>query len=197
MIPLRDPGSDAAEFVSMATYICMLRGVNVGGHNQIRMEVLRTLCGSIGLSGAQTYLQSGNVVFRCDEKDPARLAPRIEEAIRASAGIDVKVILRTPAELKKVIAANPFTTVAERDPKRLLVTFLSDELSAEAKAALLKANDGSEEIHIAKREIYIHFPDGMGRSKLMTALTDKKLKVTTTGRNWNTVMALAALAEAI
>jgi uncharacterized protein (DUF1697 family) len=85
----------------------------------------------------------------------------------------------------------------ERYPAKLLVTFLSSELSREAKAALLKANTGSEEIHVAGRELYIYFPDGSGRSKLVSALTDKKLGVTATGRNWNTVTKLLEIGEGL
>ena len=177
-----------------SVYICFLRGVNVGGNKLLKMDALRTLCGSIGLSDAKTYLQSGNVVFRSSTK-PEQLIKKIEEGIRRSTGFEAKVILRSPDELRDAIAANPFE--GEREGNRLLIAFLDGALSGEAKAALLKLKTDSEELHFAGRELYLYFHAGMADSKLASALTPKKLGVNVTARNWNTVNALLKMGEEI
>jgi uncharacterized protein (DUF1697 family) len=109
----------------MAVVIAMLRGVNVGGYQKIQMEALRTLCGSLGLRDAQTYIQSGNVVFREDSAEPVTLARRLEDGIEHSFGFRPNVMVRTPSELRKVIAKNPFADRPGIDPSRLLVSFMA------------------------------------------------------------------------
>ncbi len=179
----------------MSAFICLLRGVNVGGNKMLKMDALKALCGSLRLKDASTYLQSGNVVFRSDETDRAVVVRRLEEGIRKSLGLQVKVILRTSAELKKVIAANPFAEGPERNPRALLVAFLNGDLGKEAKALLSELKAASEEIHFGSRELYLYLPDGIAGSKLSNALTEKKLGVNVTARNWNTVNALLRMAE--
>jgi uncharacterized protein (DUF1697 family) len=179
----------------MTILISMLRGVNVGGHNKIQMDTLRQLYESLGLRDAQTYVQSGNVVFRTDAKGLASLAKRIEDAIEKRFGFRAGVTLRTTADLKGVIARNPFVKRRGIDARKLLVTFLTSEPSPEARSAILRLKaDHQEEVFIDGRELYIYFPDGMGRSKLWPAI-DKALKKSGTGRNWNTVTKLLELAE--
>ena len=177
----------------MQAIIAMLRGVNVGPHNRIKMEALRTLCGSLKLQNAQTYVQSGNVVFMCGEKNLVLLAKRIEDGIEKTFGFRPAVILRTAAEMKAVIKKNPFAK-REFDPAKLAVTFLTDELSAEARKQLESIKMGPEELKAYPRELYVYFPDGMGRSKLSPAI-DRVIKKTGTGRNWNSVMNLMEMAE--
>lgn len=178
----------------MTAFICLLRGVNVGGNKMMKMDALKSLCGSLKLRDAKTYLQSGNVVFRSDETDRAVLVRRIEEGIRKKTGLEVKVILRTADELRKVIAANP-RSPDERNPSGLLVAFLSGEISNDAKALLTSLKIPSEELHFGSRELYIYFPEGIANSKLSNALTVKKVGVNVTARNWNTVNALLKMAE--
>jgi uncharacterized protein (DUF1697 family) len=160
----------------------------------LKMDALKSLFLSLGLKDAKTYLNSGNVVFRSDETDRAVLSKRIEGSIRKKTALDVKVILRTADELRKVIAANPLSP-DERNPKGLLVAFLSGEISKEAKALLTSLKLPSEELHFGSRELYIYFPEGIANSKLSNALTEKKVGVTVTARNWNTVNALLKMAE--
>src|SRR6266852_7265560 len=109
----------------MTVIISMLRGVNVGGHNKIKMEALRALYQSLKLRDAQTYIQSGNVIFRTDERDLVLLATRIQNGIERKFGIRGEVILRTASDLRKVMARNPFAARRGIDPSRLLVTFLA------------------------------------------------------------------------
>ena len=178
----------------MTTYICFLRGVNVGGNKLLKMDTLRTLCESIaGVTGAKTYLQSGNAVFR-SSLDRGVLAKRIEDGIRKATGFEAKVILRTASEMREVIAANPFTA-GQRNPKAFLVAFLGGSISKDARALLLKLKIDSEEIHVGDRELYLYLPAGIAGSKLSNALTEKKIGVNVTARNWNTVNALLEMAE--
>jgi len=174
----------------------MLRGVNVGPHNRISMQALRTLCGSLQLQNAQTYVQSGNVVFTSDERNLSALAKRIEDAFEQGFGFRARVILRSAAEMQTVIAKNPFAKRKEIEPGKLQVTFLSGELSPEARKQLEEAKAGPEEIRAQARELYVYFPNGMGRSKL-PAVMDRVLKKTGTARNWNSVTKLLEMAEGI
>jgi uncharacterized protein (DUF1697 family) len=180
----------------VTTYICLLRGVNVGGNKLLKMAELKTLFDSLKLRNAKTYLQSGNVVFRSDEADRDVLKRRIEDGIRKKSGMEVKIILRTTDELRKVIAANPFPA-EDRNPSGLVVAFLAGPIGDAAKALLSSLKIASEELHFGKQELYIYFVESMARSKLAAALTEKKLGVNVTARNWNTVNALLTIGEEI
>ena len=170
----------------MAAIICMLRGVNVGGHNKIKMEVLRSLCESLKCEKPQTYVQSGNVVFASREKNLKSLATKIEDAIEKELGFRPPVMLRTAAEMNEVIARNPFAHRKGIDPAKLAVVFLADKLMADQRKQLETIKVGPEETKAFARELYIYFPDGMGPSKLPAAM-ERVLKKTGTARNWNTV----------
>ncbi|MGO9519218.1 MAG: DUF1697 domain-containing protein [Candidatus Korobacteraceae bacterium] len=180
----------------MPVLISMLRGVNVTGYNKIPMEALRQLYESLGLRAAQTYIQSGNVVFKSNAKDLSTLAKRIEDAIEKKFSFRPAVTLRTTAELKSVIARNPFAERREIEPGKLLVNFfLTTEPGAEMRSEILRLKAGHpEELAFGSRELYIYFPDGQGRSKLWPAI-DRALKKSGTGRNWNTVTKLLDMAE--
>ena len=181
----------------MPVMISLLRGVNVGGHNQIKMEALRSLYSSLKLQNAQTYVQSGNVVFGATDRGLARLANRIEEAIEDKFGFRPDVILRSVAELRAVVAANPFAKRRDIHPGKLLVTFLAAEPRPEGFAAVRKLKTDPEELHLRAREAYIYFPNGAGRSKFPWANLGKLLGVPATARNWNTVLKLLELAESM
>jgi uncharacterized protein (DUF1697 family) len=179
----------------MGVIISLLRGVNVGGHNKIKMDALRALCEALKLRDACTYVQSGNVVFRSDAKDLVRLGKRLGDAIEQSFGFRPAVILRTAPELRDVIARNPFAKRRGIDPKKLLVTFLATEPSQEARDRALQIKAGPDELHIEGREIYAYFPNGLGRPTLSPAAVERALKTPGTGRNWNSVTKLLEIAE--
>jgi uncharacterized protein (DUF1697 family) len=179
----------------MPVFVSMLRAVNVTGHNKISMEALRALYDSLGLRNAQTYIQSGNVVFRTSRRDPSHLADRIADAIQDRFGFRPTVVVRTCSDLRGAIARNPFPEQAATEPGKLLVAFLSGDPDPEARDKVLGIKAGQEELRIVGRELYIYFPDGQGRSKLSLPLIEKTLKTTGTGRNWNTVSQLLDMAE--
>jgi uncharacterized protein (DUF1697 family) len=173
----------------------MLRAVNVGGHNKVPMAALRTLCDSMKLRDAQTYVQSGNVVFKTDERDLDALAKRMHKAIERKFGCCPEVILRTTAEMKDAIKRNPFAKRRDIEPNKFLITFLGAEPTAEARSEAMKLKPGREEMNISGRELYMYFPDGLARPKLTWGAVERKLKVPGTARNWNTVNKLLEIAE--
>ena len=179
----------------MPVVIALLRAVNVGSHNLIKMDALRTLCASLKLKDVQTYVQSGNVVFRTREEDLQRLAARIEKAIERSFGFRPDVVLRTKSEISEVIGRNPFSTRGDIGPAKLLVMFLAGDPGEDARQRVLQIKTDPEELHLHGRQLYIYFPDGMGRSKLQVGAIEKALKTPGTCRNWNTVNRLFEMAE--
>jgi uncharacterized protein (DUF1697 family) len=180
----------------MPAIICLLRGVNLGGHNKIAMDSLRDICSSLKLRSPQTYIQSGNVVFATTEKDLGKLARRIEDCIEKKHSFRPSVMLRTAAEMRDVIARNPFASRKNIDAAKLVVSFLAEAPTAEVAKRVSGINVGPEELHVSGRELYIYFPDGQGRSKLPAAL-NRATKIPATARNWNTVNQLLAMAEAL
>src|ERR1700761_3439375 len=162
----------------MPVYISMLRGVNVGSHNRIQMDALRALYTSLQLKDPRTYVQSGNVIFRTKEKNAAKLATQIQTAIEKKLGCSPVVLLRTTAEMKKAIAANPFAARPDIVPGKLLVTFLAAEPAREAQAGLDTFKHHPEEIHLIGRELFIYFPNGAGKTKLPWSQFERFPKVT-------------------
>jgi uncharacterized protein (DUF1697 family) len=179
----------------MAVIVSMLRGVNLGSHNRIKMEALRALYQSLKLREAQTYVQSGNVIFRTDERDLVRLAKRIENGIARKFGFRCDVIVRTASELRDVIARNPFAKRRGMEPSKLLVTFLASDPGEEARKQVRAIKIEPEELWIDGCESYIYFPNGMARPKLSWPVMERVLKVSGTGRNWNSVTKMLEMAE--
>jgi uncharacterized protein (DUF1697 family) len=181
----------------MAAIISMLRAVNVGGHNKIKMDALRVLYESLKLREPQSYVQSGNVVFKTDERDLVRLTKKIENAIEGTFGFRPDVVLRTSSDLRDVVAKNPFAKRRDIEPGRLQVHFLASDPGAEARANVLKLKTDPEELCVYGRELFIYFLNGMGKSKLSWAAVNKALKTPGTCRNWNTVTKLLEMAESL
>jgi uncharacterized protein (DUF1697 family) len=178
----------------MPVFISMLRGVNVGGHNKIKMDALRDLYSSNGLRDPKTYLQSGNVVFRTNKADETAIAKRIQDGIENTFGFRPEAMLRSASEMRSVIAANPFANRKNMEPNKLIVSFLSRTPASEIREKINSIKADPEEIRLHGRELYIYFPDGMGRSKLVPVL-DRILKTCATARNWNSVTKMLEIAE--
>ena len=178
----------------MTAYVALLRGINVGGRQKVAMSGLRALLESLGHEGVRTYLQSGDSVFTSPRGKPEQLAREIEEAIARDLTLDVRVLVRTCDELAATVAANPFPE-AVAEPSRLLVVFLSADPPADRLAALDSARFAPDEFRVGDRVIYARYPEGMGRSKLAGELTDRRLGVVATARNWSTVTKLLELAS--
>jgi len=175
------------------TYVALLRGVNLGGHKKINMEPLRTSFARLGFEDVQTYIQSGNVIFKTDAMSAAEVARRVEDKILSDFGFSVPVILRTAAELGKTLQNNPFTQPKGIEPAKLHVFFLSGTPAKAAVRELEGLRIGTARLRCCGREVYLHTPDGFGRTKLPNL--DKVLSVIATARNWNTVNKLHELAS--
>lgn len=179
----------------MDVLISMLRGVNLGQHHRIKMEDLRLLYESLDLRDPRTYVQSGNVIFRTREKNSVKLAKKIQEAIDKKFGFRAEVVVRTIGEMRQSVAANPFRNRRDIEASKLLITFLAAEPAAEANATLRNLKVQREELHLIGRELYIYFPDGIGKSKVPWSSVEKLLKVTGTARNLNSVVKMLEMAE--
>jgi uncharacterized protein (DUF1697 family) len=175
----------------MEKKVALLRAVNVGGRNRIAMSALRDLLDRLGYEDARTHLQSGNAVFASDAS-PERIAAEIEAGL-GELGLEVKVLVRTRAELERVVAANPLADVAS-DPKRLLVAFLGSAPDPELVGELAPADFEPDQFAIVEREIYAWYPEGVGQTRLSNAFWVKWIGVVATGRNWSTVTKLLELA---
>ncbi|MGE0135202.1 MAG: DUF1697 domain-containing protein [Dehalococcoidia bacterium] len=169
----------------MPTYVGLLRAVNVGGTGKLPMNDLRALCEAAGFEAVRTYIASGNVVFR-SELPIQDARGRLEERLAGYAGKPVGVVMRTAGDLTAVLAANPFP---DATPNRVLVTFLNDPLPRDAVERISCRT--TEEIVLADREIYVHYLDGMGNSKLSIAAARPG-----TARNLNTVAKLVEMSAA-
>ena len=179
----------------MTTFVSLFRGINVGGHQTIRMDELKDLHESLGLKDVVTYIQSGNVVFSSDDADLAQLPRQIEDGFAQKFGFHVKVIVRTSAELREIIANNPFQNHHMKESKWVVVMFLATRPESTAQEDLQKTYVGPEELCILGQEVYIYYPNGIGRSKLSHTLIEKKLKTMGTGRNWNTILQLQKMIQ--
>jgi uncharacterized protein (DUF1697 family) len=169
----------------------LLRGINLRRHNRIAMADLRKLVDELGGEDVQTYVQSGNVVFR-SRAAASKLEEALTRRIRDALGLDVTVLVRTAAGLAKVVSGNPFLATGA-DPTMLHATFLA---TTPARGRVRRLNDADfapDELRVSGRTVYVHCPAGYGRSKLSNAFLEKELDVRATTRNWRTVTALAEL----
>ena len=158
------------------------------------MERLREVFSKQGFKNVRTHINSGNVIFEA-EGAPAKWLGRIEKAVAAEIKRDVSVMVRTAAELKKVISGNPFRKDKSIEAKRLLVMFLSGQLSKEAVKKLAAIDCGDDGYHVAGRELYLYCRGGINESKFFRMDFEKVLGVSATGRNWNTVNKLLEMAS--
>jgi uncharacterized protein (DUF1697 family) len=176
------------------TYIALLRGVNLGAHNRMKMDQLRQSLEGLGFVEVRTYIQSGNVVFKAARQSPSDLSRRIDQRILRDFGLSVFVISRTAAELGKAIHNNPFLREKGVDSSKLHVTFLS---KAPAQSSLKKLDTlavGGDQFRYCSKEIYLYCPNGLARTKLFGSAFERVLAVSaTTTRNWRTVNTLYAM----
>ncbi|MBS1550857.1 MAG: DUF1697 domain-containing protein [Bacteroidetes bacterium] len=180
----------------MKTYISILRGINVSGHKSIKMDALKKMYADIGFSGVQTYIQSGNVIFRFKDTKTELLENMIHIGLKKTFGFEVPVIVRELTEFKKVLDKNPFLkNKRAEDTSKLHVTFLSSEPEKENSEKIKKGEYGSDEFFISGNTIYLFIPDKYGNTKLSNTFFENKLKVSATTRNWNTVNEIVRLAE--
>jgi uncharacterized protein (DUF1697 family) len=178
----------------MRTYVALLRGVNVGAGTKFPMQTFRALLGGMGGGNVRTLLQSGNALFEHEPDAPERLAALLQERTEAELGRVVPCVVLEAADLRRVIERNPFdvgTVGAGIAPARFLVTFLSGQVDQDRLEDLDPAAFAPEEFSPGEREIYVHCPNGVHKARLSHAFWEKRLGLTATARNWNTVTRLA------
>ena len=180
----------------MSLFIALLRGVNVGGHGKVAMADLKVMLGEMGFDQPRTLLQSGNLVFGAKAGTSTEaLEEKLHAEIVKRFTLNTELFVRTPAEWADLVADSPFKAQAKSDPARLLAWVMKTAPDKAAIDALRAANKGPEKLEVRGRTLYIYFPDGQGNSKLALGLLDKHMPSRGTGRNWNTVMKLLALAS--
>ena len=175
-----------ARLAAVTAYVALLRAINVGGTGKLAMRDLAALCESAGFTCVKTFIQSGNVVFKTRLSE-AKVKAALEPLLAAKVGKPVGVMVRSGAELASVLKRNPF---ARAEPNRVVVLFLDAPPKRNALDGLVIP--GREQVKLDGREVFIHYPDGQGRSKLKLPMAQ-----TGTARNFNTVTKLAAMAQAL
>jgi uncharacterized protein (DUF1697 family) len=180
----------------MAAFVCLLRGINVGGRKKIRMADLVALCEALNLESARTYLQSGNLVCNSHE-EPSVLSTKISNAIEKEFGYSVEVMVFTLEKWQHLVESNPFLDDTEKDIRHLQVTLLADEPNEHLLGNMDRVETRRDKYFIRGDAIYLYCPNGYGRTKLSNSFWERKLKVAATTRNWNTITKLLELAEEI
>jgi uncharacterized protein (DUF1697 family) len=179
----------------VATYVALLRAVNLGAHNKVSMADLKALLADLGMKNPQSLLQSGNLVFESTARPTAALEQQLEASAVRKLGLDTPFYVRTAAEWQQAIADNPFPKEAKLDPGHTVLMALRDAPPSAAVKALQGAIKGREVVTTQGRHAYFLYPDGIGNSKLTIKVIEKHLGTTGTARNWNTVLKLGVLTE--
>jgi uncharacterized protein (DUF1697 family) len=177
------------------THLCLLRGINVSGHNMIKMEVLKSTLEAIGFQNVQTYIQSGNVFVDTDEESPAKVGFQIKQEIFKAFGHEVPIVVIGKADLEACLKNNPFLKEKEVDTKKLYVAFVSTTLRSDSINDLKISQFKPDEASIDGSRIFIKYAVGAGKTRFDQKYIEKKLSVTATIRNWNTVTQLLKMYE--
>jgi uncharacterized protein (DUF1697 family) len=176
-----------------AVGIALLRGINVGGHNRVPMPALRTLCEELGWGDVQTYIQSGNVVFRASTP-LSDVAGMLEQAIVRRFQLTIPVIVRDAADWAAYIEGNPFPAASRDEPKLVMLALSKQEPAPGAAKLLQERASGDERIEQVGDALWIHYAAGVAGTKLSPGLLDRVVGSAVTTRNWRTVQKLGELA---
>jgi uncharacterized protein (DUF1697 family) len=175
------------------TYAALIRGVNVGGRAKLPMPTLTSSLTGLGFEDVVTYIQSGNAIFRASG-GAAKVAAAVERRILDDTGLRVTVMVRTHAQLARLVDRNPFLA-DEQEPRHLHVLFLDGTPTRPAVARLDPERSPPDRFHVDGPHVYLHHPNGLGRSRLSADYFEKTLGVRATARNWNTVLKLVDLTD--
>jgi uncharacterized protein (DUF1697 family) len=175
----------------------MLKGINVGGQKQIRMESLRESYEGLGFSRVRSYVQSGNIIFESTDENPSILGKRIEAQIEQVYGYQISVFIRQAYEIQRILAGNPFINDGDADLSTLHVTFLYQSPPEAVSDKLTKPGNISDAFAIGESAIYLYCPNGYGKTRLTNSFFERRLGMPVTTRNWNTVNALYKIATTI
>ena len=173
--------------------IALLRGINVGGKNKLPMKDLTAMFREAGCEDVRTYIQSGNVIFRAVPALAKDIPALISDSIMSTFGYSVSMVVRTAREMREIVRANPFSQ-SKFEANRLLILFLADLPDQALVESLDPDRSPGDEFAVVGREVFVHYPNGVARSKLTNAYFDSRLSTTCTGRNWRTVNKLLEMA---
>ena len=176
-------------------HLALLRGINVSGHNMLKMDALKTTLELIGFTNVVTYIQSGNIFVETDEESTFGVGFKIKQEIFKTFGHDVPTIVIGKNDLELCFKNNPFLKEKDIDTKKLYVAFISKELSSSAINELKISQFKPDEAVIDGNRIFIKYDIGAGKTRLDQKYIEKKLNVTATMRNWNTVTKLLEMFE--
>jgi uncharacterized protein (DUF1697 family) len=179
----------------MTTHLALLRGINVSGHNMIKMEALKTALENIGFQNVVTYIQSGNVFVDTDEENAPAVGFKIKQEIFKVFGHEVPIVVIGKSDLEKSLKNNPFLKEKDVDTKKLYVAFVSIALRSDSINDLKMSQVKPDEAHIDDSRIYIKYAVGAGKTRFDQKYIEKKLNVISTIRNWNTVTQLLKMYE--
>ena len=179
----------------MTKHLALLRGINVSGHNMIKMDALKKMLENMGFQNVETYIQSGNVFVDSDEENAASVGFKIKQEISKVFGHDVPVVMVSKSDLELCFENNPYLKEKDCDTKKVYVAFISKELSPLAINDLKISNFKPDEAAIDASRIYIKYAVGAGKTKLDQKYIEKKINATATIRNWNTVTTLLSMFE--
>ena len=179
--------------MSTGVLIALYRGINVGGNKSVKMAALREMHESLGHQAIKSYVQSGNVVFRA-EGTAKKISTDIATAFAGTFGFEAKVMVRDRADWEKLISANPYAGEAAADPAKVHAAICEGTPDAVRLAALFEKTGGTERFEVRPGVLYLHAPDGLGRSKFAAGM-ERACGQPATTRNWRTIEALAQLAE--
>jgi len=181
----------------MTIYIALLRGINVSGHNKIKMAELKQLFHDLGFTNVKTCIQSGNVLFKSEEIEPLKIEQSIVDAIENKFKYTIKVLVLTKNQIESIYNSNPFIEkIKNLDRTKLFTTFLNSAPNLEDISELNELiNSIDDEYKIIDNTIYLYCPNGYGKTKLNNNLVEKKLKVNATTRNWKTITKIFELSQ--
>lgn len=181
--------------MDVSTYIALLRGINVGGHNRLAMADLRGVLADLGHGDVRTYVQSGNAVFTSTRTDPEAIGAALRQRLGTDFDVSPTVMVRTAEDLAAIVQANPFAEQAQQEPTTVHVAFLSSQPTDATALGVDPDEYAPEQLALGDRVVYLHLPGGMGRSRLATDLGKRRSGVEMTVRNWRTVSKLLEMAR--
>lgn len=177
----------------MASWVCLLRAINLGSHNKVAMPALREALAEAGFTDVQTYVQSGNLVVTSRHRSAGAVSDAVRTLVRQRFDVDQPVVVRTPEQVRTVVDANPFLEAAAERPKLLHVVFLTARAPAEAIERVHCDELTRNVVRVVGEDMYVDFGDAVHGSKLTPAYFRRRLEVDGTARNWRTVLALAEM----
>jgi len=179
----------------MKTFIALLRGINVSGQKKIKMVELKNMLESISFSDVQTYIQSGNVVFKSEEKDIHHLEEKIKKGIADTFGFDVPVLVKKRSEIEKILQESPYKKQEDLEAKRIYYVLLKNKPESDTLSNLNQEDYPNELFSFGKNCVYLNCVNGAGKAKLTNNIIERKLKVSATTRNHRTMLKLLELSE--